>query len=106
MGTPEQVLFKALAASRRREILDFLLEGEATAGRIVEQFEVTQPAISRDLAALRAAGLVTCREDATRRWYRLNLEPLVAVDAWLAPYRNQWSDGNKADDGKSDGITA
>ena len=36
---------------------------------------------------LREAGLVQVRGDAQRRLYRIRLEPLAEVDAWLAPYR-------------------
>ncbi len=42
---------------------------------------------------LREAGLVEMRADAQRRLYRVRPEPLVAVDRWLAPYREMWADG-------------
>ena len=41
---------------------------------------------------LRDAGLVEARTDAQRRVYRIRLEPLQAVDEWLAPYRAMWPD--------------
>jgi len=51
--------FKALADPTRREILRLLGDRERTAGEIVDRFDVSQPAISRHLAVLRNAGLVT-----------------------------------------------
>ncbi len=50
--------FKALSDPTRREILRLLGERELTVGEIVERFAISQPAISRHLAVLRAAGLV------------------------------------------------
>jgi len=40
---------------------------------------------------LREAGLVESRVDAQRRVYRIPPEPLMEVDAWLAPFRRFWS---------------
>lgn len=51
--------FKALSDPTRREILRLLGAGELTAGQIVDQFTISQPAVSRHLAVLRQAGLVT-----------------------------------------------
>jgi hypothetical protein len=35
---------------------------------------------------------VEVRPDAQRRWYRLRVEPLRELDAWLAPYRRFWDE--------------
>ena len=51
--------FKALADPTRREILRLLSERERTAGEIGAHFAISQPAVSRHLAVLRSAGLVT-----------------------------------------------
>lgn len=80
-----------LAEPRRREILDLLRTGERPVGDLVEQLELTQPAVSKHLKVLREAGLVEVRHDAQRRWYRLCPQPLAELDAWLAPYRALWT---------------
>jgi len=82
--------FEALGEPRRREILDLLRGGERPVGELVERLTLSQPAVSKHLKVLREAGLVEVRQDAQRRWYRLRLEPLAEVDAWLAPYRALW----------------
>ncbi|MGB3330713.1 MAG: helix-turn-helix domain-containing protein, partial [Thermomicrobiales bacterium] len=57
------------------------------AGTIAAHFPVSRPAISRHLRVLREAGLVVARLD-SRHWrYRVAVERLQEVDAWLAPYR-------------------
>ena len=60
-------------------------------GELVEKLTLTQPTVSKHLRILREAGLVEVRHDAQRRWYRLRPEPLVEIDAWLAPYRQLWT---------------
>jgi DNA-binding transcriptional ArsR family regulator len=82
--------FEVLAEPRRREILDLLRDGERPVGELVEQLELSQPAVSKHLKVLRDAGLVEVRQDAQRRWYRLRPAPLAEVDAWLEPYRDLW----------------
>ena len=47
--------------------------------------------MSKHLRVLREAGFVEARVEAQRRVYRLRPEPLMEVDAWLAPFRRFWS---------------
>ena len=84
-------IFEVLAEPSRREILDLLRTGERPVGDLVERLRLTQPTVSKHLKVLRGAGLVEVRQDAQRRWYRLRLEPLTELDAWLAPYRRMWT---------------
>ena len=51
--------FKALADPTRREIITMLKGGRATAGEIVEHFDMTGATISHHLSILKNAGLVT-----------------------------------------------
>lgn len=64
--------FKALADPTRREILRILSGGERTAGEIVERFDISQPAVSRHLAVLRQAGLVTAVREGQTVVYALD----------------------------------
>ncbi|GAA0228663.1 metalloregulator ArsR/SmtB family transcription factor [Saccharothrix mutabilis subsp. mutabilis] len=82
--------FAVLADPHRREILDVLRAGERPVNDLVDLLDLAQPAVSKHLRVLREAGLVEVRRDAQRRWYRLRPEPLVELDAWLAPYRRMW----------------
>jgi DNA-binding transcriptional ArsR family regulator len=84
--------FEVLAEPTRRQILDLLREGERPVGQLVLELRLTQPTVSKHLKALKDAGLVQVRPDAQRRWYRLRVEPLIELDAWLAPYRRFWDE--------------
>jgi DNA-binding transcriptional ArsR family regulator len=84
-------VFTILADPHRRQIIELLAERERSVGELVAAFSVSQPAISRHLRILRDAGVVAVRGVAQQRIYRLEPQPLAAVDAWLARYRDFWS---------------
>lgn len=79
--------FGALADPTRRAILARLALGEATVMELVRPFEMTQPAISRHLKVLEAAGLIVRRVEGTKRPCRLSEDGLKAMDQWLAMLR-------------------
>ena len=81
----------ALADPTRRRIVELLARGERSAGDLVDQFDVSGPAISQHLKALREAGLVHVRADAQRRIYALDPAGLAEVDAWLERVRALWN---------------
>jgi DNA-binding transcriptional ArsR family regulator len=70
-------IFKAIADPTRRQILQDLQGGEMSAGEIVERFEISGPSISRHLAVLKAADLVTERREGNRILYDLQEERLA-----------------------------
>ena len=82
--------FEVLAQPIRRSILDRLRERPRLVGELAGELHLTQPLTSKHLRVLRDAGFVTVRIDGPRRWYALRTEPLVELDAWLAPYRWMW----------------
>lgn len=86
------VTFEILAEPNRRHILDLLRSDERTVGELVTALDLAQPTVSKHLRTLRDAGLVLVRPDAQRRWYRLRVEPLQELDAWLEPYRRVWTE--------------
>lgn len=84
-------LFEVVAEPHRRQILDALREGDRSVSELVALLGLAQPTVSKHLRTLRDADLVVVRPEAQRRWYRLNPEPLRAVDSWLEPYRAAWA---------------
>ncbi len=79
--------FAALSDPTRRAILARLALGEATVMELAEPFEVTQPAISRHLKVLEAAGLIVRRVEGTKHPCRLANSGIEAIDQWLAMLR-------------------
>ncbi|MEU6576710.1 metalloregulator ArsR/SmtB family transcription factor [Streptomyces sp. NPDC046805] len=84
-------LWTALADPHRRAIVALLLERPRPVGEIVQACGLSQPSTSKHLKVLREAGLVRVRQDAQRRVYALDPEPMAALDTWLAPYRRLWN---------------
>lgn len=80
----------AIAEPQRRRLLDALRDGELPVGSLVQGLGISQPLVSKHLRVLREAGLVEVRVDGQRRLYRLRLQPLAELDAWLEPYRQMW----------------
>jgi DNA-binding transcriptional ArsR family regulator len=83
-------VFAALADPTRRAILARLASGEATVAELAEPFDMSQPAISKHLKVLEAAGLISGTQVAQRRPRRLEAEPLAEASAWLEEYRRFW----------------
>jgi DNA-binding transcriptional ArsR family regulator len=88
---PLDAVFAALADPTRRAILMRLAKGEAPLGELAAPFAISQPAVSRHMRVLEAAGLVTRRVDRTRRPASLNAEPLKEAVAWLSGFRRFWA---------------
>ena len=80
-------VFQAIACPTRRALLDSLARGERNVGDLVATLDVTQGAVSQQLAVLKNAGLVRERAEGRFRFYSLSPEPLALVDQWLRQYR-------------------
>ena len=81
----DAAIFRALADPTRRQILCDLAEGELAAGEIGSRFDMTGPSISRHLAILKNAELVSERREGNRIIYRLETEGLaMSMNAFLS----------------------
>ena len=95
-GSPGNLEPRGLAAPRRadstrRAMLARLAQGDATVAELAAPFGMAQPTISTHLRVLEEAGLVRTARDAQRRPRSLVIGgPLEEVEAWLAPFREQW----------------
>jgi DNA-binding transcriptional ArsR family regulator len=85
--------FFALSDPTRRAILARLAEGEVSVMDLAEPFAMSQPAISKHLKVLEAAGLVSRGRDAQRRPCRIEAAPMAEAKDWLERYRTIW-EGN------------
>jgi DNA-binding transcriptional ArsR family regulator len=70
---------RAIAEPRRRQILAMVRESEMSAGEIASHFDVSRPAVSQHLGVLREAGLLTERRQGTSRLYRARPEGLAGL---------------------------
>ena len=79
--------FAALADPVRRGIIARLSRGPATVNDLAEPFEITLQAVSKHIASLEAAGLVTRTREAQRRPVHLAPAALEELTAWIDGYR-------------------
>ena len=70
-------VFKALADTTRRQILQDLGKSPLPAGEVASKFPISGPSISRHLAVLKTAGLVTEQRQANKIIYSLVPERLA-----------------------------
>lgn len=81
----------AIGDPTRRRIVELLAVRERTAGELVDEFDLSAPAISQHLKVLHQAGLVTVRVEGQTRVQVLNPEGLGDLEAWLEKTRSVWS---------------
>jgi len=87
-------LFRTLADSTRRQILDLLAEqGPLSVSELAAQFpDLVTSGISKHLMSLRAAGLVSAERQGRLQIYRLEPDALVAdLTPWIAKCEQYWS---------------
>ena len=85
----EARVLDALGDPTRRAVLELLRGGEQSVRALTDATEVSQPAVSQHLRVLRDAGLVTVRPQGTRRLYRVDLDGLAGLRAWVDGF---WDD--------------
>ena len=76
-------VFEALADPTRREIVSMLAAGERNAGDIAGRFPIAGPSVSRHLKVLRESGVISYRQEATSRIYRLEPHTLNEARQWM-----------------------
>ena len=88
MKTYHQSQLDALGDATRRAIVDRLLRGPVSVGKLAEEFPMSRPAISQHLRVLKEAKLVTDKADGAKRVYRLDPEGFAAMRQYLDQF---WS---------------
>ncbi len=89
-ATVENKVFQALADPSRRAIFESLTRGEVAVKDLTERFDISQPAISQHLAALKDAGLVNGRREGRCVYYRVEPRGLKPLVDWITHYRAFW----------------
>lgn len=85
-------LFKALSDGTRRALLEYLVrQGEQSVHALTAISAVSQPMVSRHLAKLKRARLVTARRAGRETYYSARVKGLAPVVQWMAIYGALWS---------------
>ena len=81
---PDQQVFAALASAPRRQVIAFLAQTALSTSELAQRFGISAPAVSRHLAVLQRAGLVSAERQGQRVLYRLKRDALLDALAGLA----------------------
>ncbi|HVF48055.1 MAG TPA: helix-turn-helix domain-containing protein, partial [Pyrinomonadaceae bacterium] len=89
------LIFKALADSRRRNILDLLKDEPKTTGDICAHFNsLDRCTVMQHLGVLEKAGLVIVKKEGKFRWNYLDVVPIREIyDRWINQYASPSVEG-------------
>ena len=88
----EDKIFQALSDPSRRAIFEALSAGEAAVTDLTARFDISQPAVSQHLSALKDAGLVNGRRQGRCVFYRVEPRGITPLVDWIAHYRAFWTE--------------
>jgi DNA-binding transcriptional ArsR family regulator len=91
-GAIENKIFQTLADPSRRAIFESLSRGEVAVKALTARFDISQPAVSQHLAALKEAGLVNARREGRCVYYRVRPRGMKPLIDWIAHYRAFWAE--------------
>jgi len=93
MHNASDLLFKTLGDPTRRAIFEHLASGGEQNVRALTEFAgVSQPAVSKHLAALKLAGLVRDRPEGRETHYSADPKGLAPLIDWMEHYGAFWRD--------------
>jgi|SRR5579863_6527193 DNA-binding transcriptional ArsR family regulator len=84
--------FRALGDPTRLAVFECVARREMTVSELTDRFDVSQPAISQHLAALRMSGLVSQRKDGRFVYYRADPAGMKPLIHWLRHYQAFWKE--------------
>ncbi|WP_439137633.1 ArsR/SmtB family transcription factor [Roseicyclus sp.] len=86
MQDPLDTVFAALADPTRREILRMLLEDDMAVTDVAHPFAMSLAAISKHLAILAGAGLISQEKRGRVKWCKLEPDALRDASIWMQSF--------------------
>ena len=85
-------VFQAIADPTRRAIVSLLAAQTLTVSGIAAHFNISRPAISKQIRILEECGLVSITEQGREHYCEAKLDKLNDVTDWVAQYRQVWEE--------------
>jgi len=82
--------WQALADPTRRQILEILQHTPQSINTIAEHFEISRPAISKQIKILEESKLLSINNQGRERICTLSMEPLKEIAEWVHQYEHFW----------------
>ena len=91
MTPTSDLIFRTLGDPTRRALFERLCrEGEQTVGALTARAGVSQPAVSKHLGVLKAAGLVLGRHEGRETHYSAQPGSLAPLTGWTREMESVW----------------
>ena len=84
-------VFQAIADPTRRSLLKLLANKEMSIASISECYPISRTAVSKHLQVLSNAQLVSSQKVGRETRYKLQPEPLLELQDWLAFFEQYWA---------------
>lgn len=82
--------WQALADPTRRKIIEVLAVGDQSINEIATNFDISRPAISKQLKILEESTLIEVSTMGRERICSLSLKPLEEISNWIKAYESFW----------------
>jgi DNA-binding transcriptional ArsR family regulator len=84
-------VFQAIADPTRRAIIHLIAQEPMNLNAVAERFDISRPAISKQMKILTECGLVAIRQQGRERFCEVRLQPLAEVSEWIEQYSRFWN---------------
>ena len=92
MNIPRRDVFQAIADPTRREIINLLAHQSLNLNAVVDNFEMSRPAVAKHIRILKECGLLIVKQKGREKHIRADLKKLKQVSDWTAKYQQFWSE--------------
>ena len=83
-------VFQAIADPTRRDIIGLIANKSLNLNSVVDNFNVSRPAISKHIKILTECGLITVTQQGRDRYCHANYKKLNEVSTWVNQYKKFW----------------
>lgn len=83
-------VFQAIADPTRRTILALLAVQSLSLNALADNFDISRPAISKQVKILTECGLVKIKQEGRERYCEAKMNKLDEVTRWIEKYKEHW----------------
>lgn len=83
-------VFQAIADPTRRDILNILSLKTQNLNTLADNFNISRPAISKQIKILVECGLVEIKQKGRERYCEAKLDKLIEISTWVNQYKMFW----------------
>lgn len=90
MAQPNFDVFQALGDPSRRQILQLLSQESMSINSLVDNFDMSRPAVSKHIKILHSTGFITIEDKGRERYCTLNQEGFTKLQQWIDFFDGFW----------------